>query len=89
MWANIKCDANGLISYWVWIPRYAYNIDKDYSEIKVILVDINDKPIDTEKYGDTLSEYYTVHEMFKQGDGLEGVWFSKYEPTGTEVQAGE
>ena len=81
MWANIKTIANGIESYWVWIPRYAYKIEKEYNEMRVILVDTDDKPLDTETYGDSIPTLYTLHEAFKQKDGLKGIWFSKYEPT--------
>ena len=87
IWANIKTKTNGLESWWVWIPRYAYKIDKDFNDISVILLDTDDKPLDKEKYGEELSDYYTVHEGFREGDGLEGIWFSKYAPSLTEVVA--
>ncbi len=83
IWANVKCKANGLESWWVWIPRYAYKLENGQSNC--ILIDKNDKPIDTAKYGNTLPEAFTVHPAFKQGDGLEGIWFSKYEPSHEET----
>ena len=85
IWANIKCTANEIVSYWVWIPRYAYNIDKEYSTVTVVLIDTDDTPLDKERYGNILSSYYTVHEAFTQGDGLKGIWFSKYEPTEIDI----
>ena len=84
LWANVYCNANGIESYWVWIPRYAYKLESGTSS--VILVDINDNPIDTEKYGTSLPSGYTVHEAFTQEDGLEGIWFSKYNPTKVELE---
>ena len=83
IWANVKCTANGLESYWVWIPRYAYKIESGQSTI--ILIDENDKPIDKEKYGESLPEGFTVHAAFKQKEGLKGIWFSKYEPSSKET----
>jgi len=80
-WANIKTTANGLDSYWVWIPRYAYALDGTAYTSDIIFVDINDKPLDTETYGETLPEGYVVHEAFKQKAGLKGIWFSKYDPS--------
>ena len=79
IWANVKCMANGLESYWVWIPRYAYKIES--GQASVIFVDKDDKPLDTQRYGESLPEGYKLHSAFKQKDGLEGIWFSKYEPT--------
>lgn len=88
IYANIKCSANGLVSYWVWIPRYAYKLDasvEKHEKSEIIFVDINDKPLDTEKYGNTLPDGYTVHQAFKQKEGLKGIWFSKYEPSPLET----
>lgn len=81
VWANIKTTANGLDSYWVWIPRYAYALDGEAYTSDIIFVDINDKPLDTETHGETLPEGYVVHEAFKQKAGLKGIWFSKYDPS--------
>ena len=79
IWANVKCQANGAISYWTWIPRYAYKLESGTT--KVIFVDENDRPLNTSVYGNSLPEGYTVHEAFKQQDGLKGIWFSKYQPS--------
>ena len=87
IWANIKTSANGLEGYWTWIPRYAYKIDSKSKTLEIIFVDINDKPIDTEKNGESLKEGYTVHEAFKQQDGLKGIWVSKYQPSALESSA--
>ena len=83
IWANVKTTANGLESWWVWIPRFAYKLESGTS--KVILIDKDDKPIDTETYGDSLPSGYKVHEAFKQKDGLNGIWFSKYQPSAQET----
>ena len=37
IWANVKCQANGAISYWTWIPRYAYKLESGTT--KVIFVE--------------------------------------------------
>ena len=79
IWANVKCQANGAISYWTWIPRYAYKLES--GESSVILIDTNNNPIDKQTYGNSLPNGYTVHEAFKQQDGLKGIWFSKYQPS--------
>ena len=47
----------------------------------MIFVDENDKPLNTSVYGNSLPEGYTVHEAFKQQDGLKGIWLSKYQPS--------
>ena len=88
-WANIKTIANGLENEWVWIPRYAYNISTDLYSIEqdatvdVIFIDTSNKPMDTEKYGLTLSNDFTVHPAFNvEGkEPLKGIWMSKYNAT--------
>ena len=72
-WANIKIVENGLETWWVWIPRYAYN--NMGSATDVIFIDTTDKPID----GSDFSTSYTVPEIFK-GNDKRGIWVSKYEP---------
>ncbi len=90
IWANVKCTANGLETNWVWIPRYAYKLGSATNtltiglhtgEADIILVDENDKPIDTEKWGNKLPEGYRVHDAFNQDGNMKGIWFSKYEPS--------
>ncbi len=86
IWANIKTDANGLECWWVWIPRYAYKIVDGITEASIIFVDLDNKPIDKETYGDKLPEGYIVHPAFTPSgsDGsknLKGIWMSKYEPS--------
>lgn len=81
-WANIKTTANGYEAWWVWIPRYAYKIESDaVSEIQVIYVDLEGKPLDKEKYGENLPEGYTVHPAFTTDKELRGIWVSKYKPS--------
>jgi len=85
IWANVRTKANGLVSYWVWIPRYAYKVDTENSKVEVIFVNIEDDPMDKELYGETLPTGYELHEAFTQKDGLKGIWFSKFEPTAVET----
>ena len=89
IWANVKTNANGLESWWVWIPRYAYKIVDGVKEIDIIFVDLNNKPIDKAKFGNKLPEGYEVHSAFTQSvsdvgkKSLKGIWVSKYEPSST------
>jgi hypothetical protein len=75
VWANIKTVSDGMESWWVWIPRYAYNITGTSTSIKFI--DTNDKPLT----GEDLPSNYVVHPAFS--NGLKGIWVSKYETTQT------
>ena len=90
IWANIKTTGNGLESWWVWIPRYAYYVNEASKEVEIIFVDLNNKPFETEKYGDKLPENFMVHPAFTPSgeDGsknLKGIWMSKYESSNLEV----
>lgn len=81
-WANIKTTANGYEAWWTWIPRYAYKIEQEsVSEIQIIYVDTEGKPLDKEKYGENLPEGYTVHPAFTTDKPLKGIWVSKYKPS--------
>ena len=79
IWANVKCENEGAVSYWTWIPRFAYKLESGTAN--VILIDENDKPLNTAVYGNSLPNGYTVHEAFKQDGNLKGIWFSKYKPS--------
>ena len=87
IWANIKTNANGLECWWVWIPRYAYCINTASQEADVIFVDLDNKPIDKERYGDNLPDNFIVHPAFTVTNSggtvreLKGIWMSKYEPS--------
>ena len=89
-WANIKTTANGYEAWWVWIPRYAYRLlDNPNDDTEIIFIDTNNKPLDTEKYGDSLPEDFTVQPAFDQdtdanGNKLSGIWVAKYDPSNTE-----
>ena len=72
IWANIKVKTDGVESWWVWIPRYAYNITG--IETSLIWLGEDDKPLD----GSELPSNYIPHSAFE--DGKAGIWASKYEP---------
>jgi len=84
IWANVKTTANGLDAYWVWIPRFAYKLESGTSN--VILIDENNKPIDTQTYGNELPQGYIVHEAFTQDTNIKGMWFSKYKPSAKDIK---
>ena len=74
IWANVKIDNNGVITYWVWIPRYAYKIDENNIYIKYI--DINDNIAGTNDKA--TDEGYIVHTAFVE-NSKKGIWVTKYE----------
>ncbi len=82
-WANMKTINNGQESWWVWIPRYAYRIkDEDESNkyTEIVYIDTNNKPLNTEKDGETLESDLIPHPAFTvDGNELKGIWISKYE----------
>ena len=71
-WANIRVKENGIETWWVWIPRYAYK--NEGTSTDVIFIDTDDKPID----GPDLSSAYEIPKAFK-GNKKRGMWVSKYE----------
>ena len=74
IWANIRVDNDGIETWWVWIPRYAYNIAGDSTQI--IFLDTNDNPLS----GEDLPSNYIVHSAFNVNNKkLKGIWVSKYE----------
>ena len=79
IWANIKKVENNLETWWVWIPRYAYNESGTTTDTDIIFVDVNNKPID----GSKLPSGYTVAGSFVNNQ-KKGLWMSKYEPIPTE-----
>ena len=90
VWANIKTTGNGLEAWWVWIPRYAYSINEATKEIEIIFIDLDNKPMEKDLYGDTLPENFIVHPAFTPSgeDGsknLKGIWMSKYESSNKVV----
>ena len=74
-WGNIKTNKNGITSYWVWIPRFAYkqgDLTGEIKQIDVKLVGIGVTGTD--------AEGYTVHPAFTFGNqNLDGFWVAKYE----------
>ena len=80
IWANIVTNANGVESWWVWIPRYAYNAGLlQTGEMSVIFVDTKDTPYDKNTIS-SLPDGYEVHSAFA-GNDLKGLWMSKFEPS--------
>lgn len=71
-WANIKVENSGIVTYWVWIPRYAYKLNG--TETDIIFVDLDNKNAET---GEELETGYILHSAFS--DGKKGIWVSKYE----------
>ena len=81
-WANVKVintqgdsdTSNDVETWWVWIPRYAYNMVGN--KMDIVLLDKNNKTPN----GKDMPKSYTIPEAFKDNQ-KEGIWVSKYEPT--------
>lgn len=73
-WANIVTRNNGLESYYVWIPRYQYLLDRTSQRSNVQFI-LGDGPANISNY--------QVPEAFSWGDNnekqLTGYWMSKYQ----------
>ncbi len=77
-WANVKVENSGIVTYWVWIPRYAYKLNG--TETDIIFVDLDNKNAET---GEDLDDGYIVHSAFS--DGQKGTWVSKYETSQVKI----
>jgi hypothetical protein len=95
-WANAK-TADG--SYWVWIPRYAYQIENGYHTSTVGTINIKFLMNDTNTTQDstvvdvtpvynserTVQTNFVLHPAFKFGaTELTGIWVAKFEPMAAE-----
>lgn len=79
IWANIKTVNNSETAYWTWIPRYSYSLIDGHSNI--VFTNTNDEALTA---GVTIDALMIPHAGFNiGGQKLEGIWVSKYEPTGT------
>lgn len=87
-WANIYVEAEGVESYYVWIPRYVYKLDEENQRTDVKFVDVHNNykdPIngDITEYNNLLAEGYRLPEAFEWGSNeltsLSGYWVSKYQ----------
>ena len=90
-WANLYVESEGLESYYVWIPRYAYKVvENERTDVK--FVDINNNYTNgendkTTKWEELQKQGYIVPEAFYYGDNenylentpIPGYWMSKYQ----------
>ena len=74
IWANVKVENDGIETYWVWIPRYAYKL-LDNDNIDIVYIDTEDNIAGTTNKA--VDAGYIVHPVFK--NGKKGIWASKYE----------
>ena len=90
-WANVKTTGGGNDCYWVWIPRYAYQVPTRSSTASTIQIKFlegkTNKPIgETTEITNTTPTpgSWVVHPAFTNaGNGgfgeLSGIWVAKYE----------
>ena len=90
-WANVKTTGGGNDCYWVWIPRYAYQVPTRSStattiQIKFLEGKSNKSIGETEEITNTTPTpgSWVVHPAFTNaGNGgfgeLSGIWVAKYE----------
>ena len=100
-WANVKTTGGGNDCYWVWIPRYAYQVPNRSTPSKIdvkFLKDTSNIPIDGSSItinNDTTEGSWNVHPAFwwdKNNNGVEedeeqlsGIWVAKYEASSSAV----
>ena len=88
-WANIVTVNDNTITYWVWIPRFAYYVNGSTEEIYFVdtsnncTMKVNGVETTYEGTGDTVvidNKTYTLSDAFKfDSKSLKGYWISKYE----------
>ena len=94
-WANVKVEVDGVESYFVWIPRYAYRITNGYHTSTAGTIEVEFmKGISNEgATGKTIVEYnssttlnytqfpngYVIHPAFNYGQEVSGIWVAKFE----------
>ncbi|MDD4718711.1 MAG: type II secretion system protein [Bacilli bacterium] len=91
-WANAKTQDG---SFWVWIPRYGYQIATNYHTSTAGTVNIKFLKLKTNMASDyttvaTTPTYsgisqtnYALHPAFNFGGEILGFWVAKFEPSGT------
>jgi hypothetical protein len=73
-WANIVTIGNGAITYWVYIPRYAYMQIAGAESVDVRFI------TKSTNVTEELGEDWIVPDSFEfNGQTLDGYWFTKYE----------
>ena len=97
--AGTTIDAKDVRAYYVWIPRYRYEIFTDVSNLeetksisgpeeyvnKAQIINIEFEDNTTEKSNGSAKGAWLTHPAFTFGDvELNGIWVGKYETTGTE-----
>ncbi len=93
MWANAKTKDG---SYWVWVPRYAYQISSGYHTKSAGNINIkflqgntnvasdNTTVATTPTYSGSRQTNYIRHPAFQFGtEEILGFWVAKFEPSGT------
>ena len=83
IWANIKVEKNGIETWWVWVPRYAFSNGENTTEA-IFIDNVNNKPLD----GKELPNTYTIAPAF-EGNDKKGIWISKYQPSPQTVNLTE
>lgn len=79
-WANVVTVDADEVSYWVWIPRYAYKKNADgTSDIKFITTDNKYKTSNDSETKNLDSGYFVPESFTFGGKDLYGIWVSKYE----------
>ena len=97
-WANIKTentaeDGQTIVSYWVWIPRYAYTVVN--GQVDIIFVNTNNEPLDPKYNGmytigsNDSDAQFKVPTAFDQDGALEGIWMAKYDASKLELTTTE
>ena len=90
-WANAKVEVEGVESYFVWIPRYAYSIKSMYHtkgdattagtiEVEFIKGLTNETSTGRTSFQNASGQgNWNIHPAFDYGEEVSGIWVAKFE----------
>ena len=90
-WANVKVEVDGVESYFVWIPRYAYSITSGYHSSSTGTIEVEFLKGTSNEIGDSEAATnititnesgagnWNVHPAFNYGQPVSGLWVAKFE----------
>ena len=73
IWANVYLNSNQVDTWWVWLPRYAYCVNRDAKNVDIVFVDMNNNPIGQkykEKYTKNADGTITIKENAEDETGI-------------------
>ena len=95
-WANVKVEVDGVESYFVWIPRYAYSITSGYHSSSTGTIEVEFLKGTSNEIGDSEAATnititnasgagnWNIHSAFNYGQTVSGLWVAKFEASSVQ-----